>query len=99
MGEVLCVIPGPSRELKREPDDREARWCFRCRRRGRHEWVLLGDPDPSASYWAGFADWPELDGYAAATIVWPSYYDPQWFLRCPTCGEDHTAFPGREWLL
>lgn len=90
---VLCIIPGPSQLLRTEEDDRPTRWCFTCRKHQPHRWELWGDPAPSESYWAGYADWPELDGYAAATIVWPSYYDPSWRLRCPRNHSD-TDFPG-----
>lgn len=93
---VLCIIPGPS-HVYREGRTRSRKWCFRCRRRAVHRRLLVGDPPPSASFWAGFADWAELDGYAAASIVYPSYYEPVWVLRCPTCNEDHTEFPGRQW--
>lgn len=26
----------------------------------------------------------------------PSYYDPVWVRKCTSCGQDRTAFPGRE---
>lgn len=28
--------------------------------------------------------------------VEPSYYDPNWVVRCAGCGEDHVRFPGTE---
>lgn len=28
-----------------------------------------------------------------------TYYDPWWVCVCSRCGEDHTAFPGREWTF
>jgi hypothetical protein len=27
----------------------------------------------------------------------PSYYEPVWTRKCSRCGQDRTAFPGREW--
>lgn len=44
-GELLCIIPGPSKELRREPAG--DRWCFACRKRLPHDDVLLGDEGPS----------------------------------------------------
>lgn len=70
MSGILCIIPGPTVVLKTELAG--PKWCFRCRKRLPHQWVLLDDP-------------PERQ---------PSYYDPQWVLKCPDCGGDHTSFPG-----
>lgn len=95
---LLYIIPGPSEVLRTEPDDRDTRWCFTCRKHLPHTWVLRGDPPPSR-YWH-FADWDELDGYAVAAIqplVMPSYYDPIWSLRCPD-GHSDVDFPrGEHW--
>ncbi len=44
-GRLLCIIPGPDKELAREPAGE--RWCFGCRKRLPHDWVLLGDSEPS----------------------------------------------------
>ena len=44
-GELLCIIPGPSKELRRDPAG--ALWCFGCRKHLPHDWVLLGDEFPS----------------------------------------------------
>lgn len=44
-GQLLCVIPGPSVEMKREPAG--VLWCFGCRAHLAHDWVLMGDPFPS----------------------------------------------------
>lgn len=46
---LLCVIPGPSKLIKIEPDDGPnlLRWCFLCRRRRLFYWRLMGDPFPS----------------------------------------------------
>jgi hypothetical protein len=42
---ILCIIPGPTKELKRiQGGDC---WCFGCRKRLPHEQVLLGDELPS----------------------------------------------------
>lgn len=43
---LLCVIPGPSKVLRSEPEDRE-RWCFKCRHRHVHTLELLTDEEPS----------------------------------------------------
>lgn len=44
-GELLCIIPGPTKELARESAG--DLWCFRCRRRLPHDHVLMGDEGPS----------------------------------------------------
>jgi hypothetical protein len=44
-GEILCVIPGPTVEVRREPAG--DLWCFGCRKRLPHEWVLMRDAQPS----------------------------------------------------
>jgi hypothetical protein len=44
-GELLCIIPGPTKELRRTPDGE--RWCFGCRKRLPHADVLYGDENPS----------------------------------------------------
>jgi hypothetical protein len=93
-GGLLCVIPGPSVVYRTEPDERATRWCFTCRKHLPHTWVLLGDPLPRN---VEFADWEGLDGWAEASIVMPSYYDPTWSLRCPV-GHSDIHFPGSEWL-
>lgn len=72
-GDVVCLIPGPSVVLKTE--EAGDKWCFKCRQRQPHTWVLLDDP-------------PERQ---------PSYYEPIWVLRCPTCRGDYTAFPRSIW--
>lgn len=38
---LLCIIPGPTKVLKQEAAGE--RWCFGCRKRLAHTWVLLGD--------------------------------------------------------
>ena len=43
---VVCILPGPDKLMKSEPDDRE-RWCFKCRHRHVHTWELWGDSEPS----------------------------------------------------
>ena len=30
--------------------------------------------------------------------VMGSYYDPTFWWACPSCGEEHVLFPGREWV-
>lgn len=45
MGELLCIIPGPTEELRRESAG--VRWCFGCRAHLEHEDVLLSDPLPT----------------------------------------------------
>lgn len=42
--QLLCVIPGPSKELTRRED--RVRWCFKCRAHLMHEWVLMADHEP-----------------------------------------------------
>jgi hypothetical protein len=42
---LTCIIPGPTKELRRIPDG--DRWCFGCRARLPHDDVLLGDDEPS----------------------------------------------------
>lgn len=44
-GEILCIIPGPTKRV-REGDD-GVRWCFGCRKRLPHKWVLFDYPEPS----------------------------------------------------
>jgi hypothetical protein len=44
-GDILCLLPGPTKELKREPAG--DLWCFGCRRHLPHDWVLFGDEEPS----------------------------------------------------
>lgn len=87
---VLCIIPGPSHVYTEQADDRPTRWCFTCRKHLPHVWQLIGDPPPRN--WE-FTDWPELDGYAAATIIEPSWYEPNWVPRCPA-GHSDIDFPG-----
>lgn len=41
----VTVCRTPMVELRREPD--RVRWCFKCRRHLPHDFVLLGDPEPS----------------------------------------------------
>lgn len=41
---LVGFIPGPSYTLATSPDDRPARFCFRCRERLPHTWALLDDP-------------------------------------------------------
>ena len=28
----------------------------------------------------------------------PSYYEPVWSCKCPRCGQDHTRFPGTDYV-
>jgi hypothetical protein len=44
-GEILCIIPGPTVEVRREPAG--DLWCFGCRNRLPHEDVLMRDAEPS----------------------------------------------------
>jgi hypothetical protein len=44
-GDILCIIPGPNIELAREPAG--DLWCFADRKRLPHDWVLMGDREPS----------------------------------------------------
>ena len=48
-GELLCIIPGPSHEYRRESDG--VRWCFGCRKHLPHDLVVLGDPPGELSYY------------------------------------------------
>jgi hypothetical protein len=48
-GDLLCIIPGPSHVYKVEPLGEL--WCFSCRKRLVHEWVLIGDPPDKVSYY------------------------------------------------
>jgi len=87
---VLCILPGPSRVLAFDFDDRWSRWCFTCRAHRSHIWLLLGDPLPPL--------WDEegMDGWAEQEINSRlSYYDPVWTIRCPQ-GHSAIHFPGRE---
>jgi len=43
--EILRITPGPS--MRTPLGEFEVRWCFRCRKRLRHERVVLEDPFPS----------------------------------------------------
>ena len=40
--------------------------------------------------WFLLGDPPDADGM-------PSWYEPIWVRRCPTCRGDYTAFPGPSW--
>ena len=51
MGQILCIIPGPSHEYSRKPDTRALRWCFKCRKHLAHEIVVIGDPPEALSYY------------------------------------------------
>lgn len=42
---TLHITPGPS--VRTPLGEFEVRWCFRCRKRLRHERVVLEDPFPS----------------------------------------------------
>jgi hypothetical protein len=44
-GEILCIIPGPTVEVTREPAG--DLWCFGCRKRLPHVDVLMRDVEPS----------------------------------------------------
>jgi hypothetical protein len=44
-GRLLCIIPGPTKELARR--DIGERWCFGCRQRLPHVAILLCDEEPS----------------------------------------------------
>ena len=44
-GDVLCIIPGPTKVLAEEPAG--DRWCFGCRKRLPHIDACLADPEPS----------------------------------------------------
>lgn len=46
-GELLCIIPGPNHVYRVEPLGEL--WCFGCRQRTVHEWVLWGDPPEKRS--------------------------------------------------
>jgi hypothetical protein len=45
-GQVLCIIPGPSKVLAEKPAHPCSRWCFGCRKHLPHSLVLLGDEEP-----------------------------------------------------
>lgn len=88
----LCIIPGPNHVYRTDEDDRPTRWCFTCRAHVQHRWELIGDPPPRNFEFAG---WEGLDGWAEASIVMPSYYDPMWVIRCPA-GHSDIDFPRGE---
>jgi hypothetical protein len=44
-GQVLCIIPGPSKVLREQPVGE--RWCFGCRQRLPHTLRILCDEEPS----------------------------------------------------
>lgn len=47
-GGALTVCYGHAVEVSRRPDpERETRWCFGCRARLPHEFVVYADPSPS----------------------------------------------------
>lgn len=46
---VLCIIPGPTHEYRREADGDH--WCFKCRKRLPHDAVLIGDPPDVLTYY------------------------------------------------
>jgi hypothetical protein len=47
-GELLCLLPGPTHEYRCEAAG--TKWCFKCRARHPHYWVLMGDP-PEVMSW------------------------------------------------
>lgn len=47
-GELLCIIPGPTKVLRQQ--DAGERWCFGCRARLPHTDTLLCDEDPLSYY-------------------------------------------------
>jgi hypothetical protein len=46
---LVCIIPGPKHEYAR--NHAGDRWCFGCRKRLAHDWVLLGDAPDVESYY------------------------------------------------
>jgi hypothetical protein len=44
-GQVLCVIPGPTKVVRERPVG--DKWCFGCRKRLPHTWQLLDYEEPS----------------------------------------------------
>ena len=82
--ELLCLIAGPSTEMRRESAG--DKWCFGCRKRLPHDRVLRGDPPP---------DDPNDDGaWAAWENTTGAWYEPIWMLECSGCKSDRTDFPG-----
>lgn len=46
---TVIICPGPSVVIRTEPAGE--RWCFRCRKRLPHTWVLLDDPPERQPSW------------------------------------------------
>jgi hypothetical protein len=47
-GQVLCIIPGPSKVVRERPAG--DKWCFGCRKHLSYTWQLLDYEDPD---WIG----------------------------------------------
>lgn len=41
---LIHISPGHSCCVASAPDDRETRWCFKCRKHLPHAWALMDDP-------------------------------------------------------
>ena len=78
-GTIAVCTSGP---MKRTVHGRErrTRWCFTCRKRGRHLKVTLS----------------EILRYTEDGELVNGYYDPISTLECPTCGKEDIYFPGCE---
>lgn len=48
-GACVYLLRGPTHEYHREPIG--DRWCFRCRKRLPHDFVVMGDPPEVMSYY------------------------------------------------
>lgn len=48
-GQCVLLVPGPSHEYRREPVGEK--WCFNCRARLPHDFVVKGDPPDVLSYY------------------------------------------------
>ena len=46
---IVCIIPGASHEYARKPAG--DKWCFNCRKRLPHDFVLMGDPPDVETYY------------------------------------------------
>lgn len=79
----------PRVELKREPD--RVRWCFKCRRRLSHDYVLMGYQLPDQMPSPDDEDQTAWEAFLGSQAAW---YEPSWELKCSGCGFDCTRMWG-----
>lgn len=72
-GTILCILPGPTHEYDREAGF--TRWCFKCRKRLPHDYVLIGDPPDIQSHYD--PQWVnECSGCGGDHVHFPGTWSP-----------------------